>query len=234
MGTHAKAPSTVSHPPSLSGLLLSDWLKSNRWALGDEVAEKFDGKLPFLFKVLSIGKSLSIQAHPTQSHARELHAHHPDKYPDPNHKPEMVIALRDFEGFCGFRPLGKIQTFVSSVPEVRSLIDEEVVGRFLALDERSAPDVQRSGLREVFSAVTHSDPTDVASRVNQLAERVKEAGEASTHCHACAAGQCHACSSVTTLYSNYCTSVVATVCVLLSAHVPGVTGYSSCCVHTCT
>lgn len=177
MGTHTKAPSTVSHPPSLSGLLLSDWLKSNRWALGDKVAEKFDGKLPFLFKVLSIGKSLSIQAHPTQAHARELHARHPDKYPDANHKPEMVIALRDFEGFCGFRPLGEIQAFVSGVAELRSLIDEAAVGRFLALDERTEPDVRKSGLREVFSAVTNSDPARVASLVKQLVERVKEAGE---------------------------------------------------------
>ena len=160
------------------------------------MAEKFDGKLPFLFKVLSIGKSLSIQAHPTQSHARELHSRHPDKYPDANHKPEMVIALRDFEGFCGFRPLAEIQTFISDVAEVRSLIDEEVAGRFLALDEQTAPDVQRSGLREVFSAVTNSEPAHVASRVNQLAERVKEAGEDGMRWYVCATNQCRACGNV--------------------------------------
>jgi mannose-6-phosphate isomerase len=46
--------------------------------------------LPFLLKVLSIRKALSIQAHPDKTLARALHAQRPDVYKDPNHKPEMV------------------------------------------------------------------------------------------------------------------------------------------------
>ena len=71
---------------------------------------------------MSINKALSIQAHPNKQHARQLHASLPDRYPDPNHKPEMVIVLRDFEGFCGFRPLGEIQGFVESVKELKGAI----------------------------------------------------------------------------------------------------------------
>ena len=33
-------------------------------------------------------------------------------YKDPNHKPEIAIALTDFEGLCGFRPLREIQGFL--------------------------------------------------------------------------------------------------------------------------
>ena len=174
MGVHAKAPSVISHPPTLSGMLLSDWLRSNRWALGDEVAERFDGQLPFLFKVLSIGKSLSIQAHPTQPHAKELHARAPDKYPDPNHKPEMVIVVRDFEGFCGFRPLDEIQAFVSCVAELRDLVGAEVAERFASLGPQSTLDERRMGLKEVFSTVMGSDPATVRSKVENLVARARE------------------------------------------------------------
>jgi mannose-6-phosphate isomerase len=55
------------------------------------------GELPFLFKVLSVQKALSIQAHPDVALARRLHATKPDLYKDANHKPEMAIALTQFE-----------------------------------------------------------------------------------------------------------------------------------------
>ena len=50
-------------------------------------------------------KALSIQAHPNKAHAEELHAARPHVYKDPNHKPEIAVALTDFEALCGFRPL---------------------------------------------------------------------------------------------------------------------------------
>ncbi len=50
-------------------------------------------------------KALSIQAHPNKAHAEELHAASPHIYKDPNHKPEIAVALTDFEALCGFRPL---------------------------------------------------------------------------------------------------------------------------------
>lgn len=121
MGTHSKGPSVITYPSNLSGQSLSSWLECNEWALGKDVAETFDKKLPFLFKVLSINKALSIQAHPTKEHAQKLHKMAPDKYPDPNHKPEMAIALSEFEGFCGFRPITEIINFVDSVPELKVL-----------------------------------------------------------------------------------------------------------------
>ena len=136
MGTHTKAPSVISHPQELSGQLLSSWLNTNQWALGEKVAKEFGGQLPFLFKVLSINKALSIQAHPTKSHAEQLHKMAPDKYPDPNHKPEMLIVLRDFEGFCGFRPFEEIQHFLSSVPELRAIVGAECVDTVSRVPQR--------------------------------------------------------------------------------------------------
>ena len=39
--------------------------------LGEKVAEKFDNRLPYLFKVLAAAKPLSIQAHPSLIQAKE-------------------------------------------------------------------------------------------------------------------------------------------------------------------
>ena len=55
--------------------LLSDLLKSSPELVGDSVLAKFgcsDGSLPFLFKILSIRKALSIQAHSDKALAERL------------------------------------------------------------------------------------------------------------------------------------------------------------------
>ena len=94
MGTHPNGPSKLmSSCPDETEISLSEWLESNCEALGDKVQKRFEGKLPFLFKVLSVNKSLSIQAHPNKSHAEQLHSMRPDIYRDPNHKPEMAIGM---------------------------------------------------------------------------------------------------------------------------------------------
>ena len=48
------------------------------------------------------------QAHPDKKLAERLYATRPDLYKDDNHKPEMAVALSDFEGLCGFRPFREI------------------------------------------------------------------------------------------------------------------------------
>jgi len=72
MGTHISSPSKVA----TSGGLLSDYLKKNQ-DIGVGVS---DGALPFLFKVLSIEKALSIQTHPDRATAEKLHAEQPHIY----------------------------------------------------------------------------------------------------------------------------------------------------------
>jgi mannose-6-phosphate isomerase len=77
MGTHPSSPSIVKK----SSKPLSEVLSSTPSLLGENVAKKFGkGELPFLFKILSIQKALSIQAHPDKPLARELHARDPKNY----------------------------------------------------------------------------------------------------------------------------------------------------------
>ncbi len=55
-----------------------------------------------------------------QDLAARLHAQFPEHYPDNNHKPEMAIALTQFEGLCGFRPIEEILGFLKSKTEKNS------------------------------------------------------------------------------------------------------------------
>lgn len=79
MGTHPKSPSELTEGKGL----LADYLKAHPELIGDAIIQRFDasnGNLPFLFKVLSIEKALSIQSHPDKRTAEVLHAKQPDIY----------------------------------------------------------------------------------------------------------------------------------------------------------
>lgn len=47
-------------------------------------------------------KALSIQAHPDKELAKTLHKLLPNVYKDDNHKPEMALAITEFEALCSF------------------------------------------------------------------------------------------------------------------------------------
>ena len=100
--------------------------------LGPTVMREFEGRLPYLLKVLSARAPLSIQAHPSKEAAQEgfarenaagvpLTARHRN-YRDANHKPELLTALTDFYGLRGFRPLPEIARVLQQVPEFRALM----------------------------------------------------------------------------------------------------------------
>jgi mannose-6-phosphate isomerase len=83
MGTHPSSPSQIFLDSSTVNKPLRDHLRGEPYLLGDEVSHTFhaqDGNLPFLLKVLSIQKALSIQVHPDRPTAERLHAEKPDIY----------------------------------------------------------------------------------------------------------------------------------------------------------
>lgn len=79
IGTHASGPAVLR----ADGSSLAEFLAKK----GDEPT------LPYLLKVLSVAKPLSIQAHPDKELAKQLHTSNPTAYKDDNHKPEMCVAL---------------------------------------------------------------------------------------------------------------------------------------------
>lgn len=176
MGTHPSGPTTISSPPQLAGQLLSSWLLSNTWALGEKSPMYSNGQLPFLLKVLSVNKALSIQAHPNKAHAEILHRTRPDLYPDPNHKPELGIALGQFEGFCGFRPFTDIQNFLLNIPELRNVISvekEDSVKDMLQIHSEANEEKKKIALKAVFSALMNSPIDQSRAQLQNLVENVR-------------------------------------------------------------
>ena len=94
--------------------------------LGAEAARKFLNQLPFLFKILSAARPLSIQAHPDLPQARRGFAEEnrlripldapARNYRDGNHKPEILCALTPFEALKGFRKTHEILALFGKVP----------------------------------------------------------------------------------------------------------------------
>lgn len=152
MGAHPKAPSLVKCDGRWISLL--ELIEQNpEDILGKKVAEKFNSRLPYLFKVLAAAKPLSIQAHPSRSQAikgfeRENRLGIPldagnRNYKDDNHKPECICALTPFWALNGFR----------KIPEMLSLMEQAgpqgLEGEIKEL--RNKPDSR--GLKSFFQAL---------------------------------------------------------------------------------
>lgn len=178
MGTH---PSNPSKDLSTKRTLL-DLVQDNQALLSAEVGEKFGHKLPFLFKVLSIGKALSIQAHPNKKLAEKLHAKDSKNYPDDNHKPEMTIAITPFDGLCGFRPLAEISHFLNTVPSLKKLVGSEVDAFTSAVKGQETSDKaedeteNKKALQKAFGALMNASTSDIEAASRELVASAKEEG----------------------------------------------------------
>lgn len=166
MGTHPSNPSK----DLVTGRSLLDLFADNQALMGSDVAKKYKNRLPFLFKVLSIHKALSIQAHPNKKLAEELHAKDPKNYPDDNHKPEMTIAVTPFEGLCGFRPLKEISHFLQTIAPLRALVgDSEADGlRDASEDGNADTRAAKSALRTAFTSLMKQSRDAVISMSKEL------------------------------------------------------------------
>lgn len=126
LGSHPSLPSNTEFNVSLNELIKKDPIKF----LGEKALEIFEDKtsgLPFLFKILNVGKALSIQAHPDKDLAKKLFDNKPEIYKDPNHKPEMAIALSEFEAFCNFAKKEEILIFLDNYHDFSALFENQDV-----------------------------------------------------------------------------------------------------------
>ncbi|KAB8290889.1 hypothetical protein EYC80_008526 [Monilinia laxa] len=180
MGTH---PSNPSKDLTTKRTLL-DLVQDNQALLSKDVGDKFGEKLPFLFKVLSIGKALSIQAHPNKKLAEQLHKKDSKNYPDDNHKPEMTIAITPFDGLCGFRPLAEISHFLSTVPSLRKLVGESEVEEYQSSikgqgtsDNSDDEENNKKALQKAFTALMNAKKEDIERASEELVKSAEEEGE---------------------------------------------------------
>src|SRR5690348_271143 len=113
LGAHPGDPSRIVHPDGRRSSLLDVLTGDPEGLLGAERSARWEGKLPFLLKVLAADEPLSLQAHPSLDQAREGFAREnaagipidasDRNYRDANHKPELICALTEFHALVGFR-----------------------------------------------------------------------------------------------------------------------------------
>lgn len=166
LGAHEAAPSMVGLTDG--PLPLPELIRRDPTAvLGAKTLAAGFAELPFLLKILSCDEPLSIQAHPDQALAAQLHARDPQHYPDANHKPEIAIALTPFEAMCGFRSSAAIRADLLRHPALAPF------GADLPADDQWL----RAAYRRLFTvdeAVIRSAGHDLVTALNAQAERTPE------------------------------------------------------------
>jgi len=173
IGAHPSAPSQVE----LDGALvpLPDVIAGQPEAiLGPGVVARFGSSLPFLLKVLSAARPLSIQVHPNGAQAQRLHARDPQHYPDPNHKPEVAIALDGLRALAGFKPFAGILEALERVPELAGLAGPALC-RDLAAGANASPLVQQVLLRRLCTSLIESadDEEGLQAALGRLEGRLR-------------------------------------------------------------
>ncbi|KAJ8310126.1 hypothetical protein KUTeg_011991 [Tegillarca granosa] len=174
MGTHPNGPSRIYDNSGNCETTLEAWLKDHKDQLGSKVKEDFKGDLPYMFKVLSVNTSLSIQAHPNKVLAEKLHRKSPDIYKDPNHKPEMAIALTPFQAMCGFRPIAEIAKFVQEIDELHNAVGIKHVPKLVAASRSYDQTTQMEAMKEAFTGLMMQDKNVIERELNKLVQTVTE------------------------------------------------------------
>ncbi|MFJ2816812.1 mannose-6-phosphate isomerase, class I [Streptomyces sp. NPDC091279] len=164
LGAHPGAPSRTAR-----GTLVEVIDADPEHELGPAAVAKFGPRLPFLLKLLAAGAPLSLQVHPDLAQAQEgyddeerrgipVDAPHRN-YKDANHKPELICALTEFDGLCGFRDPAESADLLAGLG-VDSL--KPYVDLLRAHPEDAA-------LREVLTAILTADPEAMRHTVTETA-----------------------------------------------------------------
>ncbi|SCK11336.1 mannose-6-phosphate isomerase, class I [Streptomyces sp. WMMB 322] len=168
MGAHPGAPSTLER--SGGEQALTDVIAADpEGELGPETLRAFGPRLPFLLKLLAAASPLSLQVHPDLEQARQGFADEeargvpvnaPERnYKDANHKPELICALTDFDGLCGFRRAGNAADLLAG-------LDVDAIEPYVDI-LRASP--ESAALREVLTAVLTADREEMSGTVAEVA-----------------------------------------------------------------
>ncbi|MGI5426260.1 mannose-6-phosphate isomerase, class I [Streptomyces sp. CA-179760] len=173
MGAHPGAPSRTGR-----GTLVEVVDAAPEKELGPAAVAKFGARLPFLLKILAAGAPLSLQVHPDLAQAKEGYADEERRgipvdaphrnYKDANHKPELICALTEFDGLCGFRdPL-----------EAAGLLDDLGVDSLKPYVDLLHAHPEDAALREVLTAILTADPDEMSRTVTEAAAACDRLGGA--------------------------------------------------------
>jgi mannose-6-phosphate isomerase len=129
--------------------------------LGAAARARFGDALPFLLKVLAADEPLSLQAHPSSEQAVEgyqreerfgIPVNSPVRnYRDSSHKPELLVALQQFDVLAGFRPAAH------TIELLRALAVSDLDPFIDLLNDQSDAD----GLRALFTTWITAPQPDI-------------------------------------------------------------------------
>lgn len=150
-GAHPASPAEIIGVLDGPNDLLSAIEADPEGELGAATTELFGPRLPYLLKILAAQEPLSLQAHPSleqamsgfeRENAAGLAMDAADRnYRDPSHKPELVVAVTEFDALAGFRD-------PRQTVELLTLLDVPGLKPYLSMLEEQ-PD--ETGLRAVFT-----------------------------------------------------------------------------------
>jgi mannose-6-phosphate isomerase len=172
IGAHPKAPSEIEIEGTKYPLntVIDIFPKE---VLGKAVAKKHGGKFPFLLKVLSAARALSIQLHPNKKQAEYLHAKDPKNYPDDNHKPEIAIAMDSLTALAGFRPANQIKEILIKCPELKEYVGGIDYEMLIKTDnEKDLKEI----IKMVYKTIMENadDKEKLENVINNLVERLSK------------------------------------------------------------
>ncbi|XP_073293780.1 mannose-6-phosphate isomerase 2-like [Primulina huaijiensis] len=181
MGSHDSGPSYVIVPVGYGCsddlMSLKEWIERNPAVLGDGVLRKWGPNLPFLFKVLSVAKALSIQAHPDKDLAAILHKQQPGVYKDDNHKPEMALAVTQFEALCGFVGIEELKHVLHNVPEIVEVVGSACVDQVLHVSKQDDEKKSKGALQTLFTELMKANKATISDVISKLISRLSRKQE---------------------------------------------------------
>lgn len=143
-GTHPGSPSVLAENPE----------KTLASELGGQ-------ELNFLMKILAADQPLSIQAHPNSAQAKAGFERENSQgiavdannrnYKDDQPKPEIIVALSEFEALCGFKPIDEIDALLEDM-ETHTGVSEGF--RTMSANWRKLLH-ETDGLKKVFTDISH-------------------------------------------------------------------------------
>lgn len=169
IGDHPKAPADIlveGKKQSLAEMIVN----YPKEILGKKVVKKFGKRLPFLLKVLSINRALSIQAHPDKKLAQILHQKDPQNYPDDNHKPEIAIAIDELSAVVGLKEINEIKNVFDYYEELYSLLDKKSAADLRSLISRSDDRL----LKKIYSEIIFSNENSLKQCILSLTQKIIE------------------------------------------------------------
>ena len=169
LGAHPGDPARLEGPDGETSLL--DAIAADpEGELGPAVRKRFGAVLPFLVKVLAADEPLSLQAHPSAQQAVEgferedrsgVPVNSPVRnYRDRNHKPEILVALTEFDALAGFRPAAR------SVALMKALAVPGLDPYIALLTDQS----DAAGLRALFTTWITAPQPDIDALIPAVLE----------------------------------------------------------------